>query len=176
MKKYAQISKEYGAEIDVRSLELATDSATIKDVCIDFLKRESFNGKNYDVLCVLYATAPLRNSKDIQQVVSLLDPGKCDFSLAVTQYDLPPHQALKKWGGDALAPFMPELISARADTVGELCVDNGSTYAVSVPAFIKQQSFYGQNLCGYDMPRNRSVDVDTQDDFDLVTYYAERIK
>ena len=44
--------------------------------------------------CVLYPTAPLRAAHDIRATVRLLQTPKCNFSIAVTDYDLPPHQAL----------------------------------------------------------------------------------
>ncbi len=170
----AEVSAQFGAEIDRRDPELATDSATVKEVCLDFLRREKRAGHDWDLLCVLYATAPLRNSEDIRQVVELIHPGRCDFAIAVTRYEMPPHQALRVLPDHHLEPMWPELVQARSDAIGELRVDNGSTYAVSVPAFLEHHSFYGPNLCGHEMPRERSVDIDTQEDFDLVSFYAER--
>jgi CMP-N-acetylneuraminic acid synthetase len=172
----AEVSAQFGAEIDRRDPALATDVASVKEVCLDFLRREEQAGRSWDLLCVLYATAPLRNSEDIRQVVELVDPGSCDFSIAVTRYEMPPHQALRVLSEQRLEPMWPELVQARSDEVGELRVDNGSTYAVSVPAFLEHQSFYGPGLCGHEMPRERSVDIDTPEDFELLSYYAERFK
>ena len=170
----AEVSARFGAEIDRRDPGLATDSASVKEVCVDFLQREAAAGHSWDLLCVLYATAPLRNSEDIRQVVELIKPGRCDFAIGVTQYEMPPHQALRVLSDHHLEPMWPELVQARSDAVGELRVDNGSTYAVSVPAFLEQQSFYGPNLCGHEMPRERSVDIDTREDLELLSFYAER--
>jgi len=175
-KEIADVSAHFGAETDARNPVLATDSASVKEVCLDFLRREEASGQLWDILCVLYATAPLRNSQDIRQVVELVNPGSCDFAIAVTCYELPPHQALRALPEHGLEPVWPELVQARSDEVGDLRVDNGSTYAVSVPAFIQYQSFYGPRLCGHEMPRERSVDIDTYDDFELVSFYAERQK
>jgi hypothetical protein len=50
---------------------------------------------------------------------------------------------------------------------------NGSTYAVSVPKFLSGRSFYGSTMRGYDMPRHRSVDIDTRDDLELALYFAK---
>jgi len=171
----AEVASQYGAELDMRDPGLATDSARVTDVCVDFLQREQAAGREYDVLCVLYATAPLRTAEYVEKVVSLIEPGSCDYALAVTRYELPPHQALRLMPDQSLAPMWPELVSQRADEIGELRVDNGSTYAVSVTAFLDNPSFYGPNLKGVEMPRERSVDIDTADDFELVSYYAERL-
>lgn len=164
-----EIAKQYSAEIDPRSDSLATDTAKISDVCLDFLDRNIC-----DVLCVLYATAPLRTAEDIQKTVGLITPEHCDFALAATHYDLPPHQALKYEGDGHVSPMWPEIVSARASDVGELVVDNGSTYAVSTSAFLEQKTFYGPNLKVHMMPRQRSQDIDEAIDLDLARFYAEK--
>lgn len=169
----ASIARQFGAEVDVRTESLATDTSTVAEVCIDYLEKETKRGNQYDLLCVLYATAPLRTAKDIQQVVGLIQANKCEFSIAVTEYDMPPHQALKVINGSGLEPMWPELINARVEAVGKLRVDNGSTYAVSMPTFLKSRNFYGPALCGHYMPRSRSVDIDTSEDYELAKYYAE---
>lgn len=170
----AEISANYGAEIDKRIPSLATDTATVLDVCVDFLMRGKSRGYEYDLLCALYATAPLRNVNDIRGVVNLVQPPECNFALAVTRYGQPPHQALKMLPDNALEPMWPELVNSQSDSIQRLCVDNGSTYAVSVPAFLEQRSFYGKALKGYEMPEERSVDCDTKKDLNFLNYLVAK--
>jgi CMP-N-acetylneuraminic acid synthetase len=169
----AEIAKYWGAEVDDRDLKLATDSATVAEVCLDFLNREEQLDQHYEILCVLYATAPLRLSTDVEGVVKLVEPSVCDFALAVTEYHLPPHQALKIESDNWLEPMWPDLVAARFDSLPPLRVDNGSTYAVSIPAFKQLSSFYGPNMRGYEMPRERSIDIDTKEDYVLARYYMD---
>ena len=174
-KEIASIAEHYGAQVEIRTESLACDTATVVEVCVDYLEKARAQGAEYNILCVLYATAPLRSARDVQQVVDLLQPEKCDFSIAVTEYDMPPHQALMMLDNLSLEPMWPDLINVRTSEFERLCVDNGSTYAVSVPAFLESRSFYGPNLRGYYMPRSRSVDIDTREDYDLARYYAESV-
>lgn len=170
----AAIAARYGAGIDRRDAGLATDSATVRDVCVDFLKRQQQAGNDYDVLCVLYATAPLRRAEDIAATVSLLREGECSFALAATHYPYPPHQALRMGQGGAVTPFFPDLVNLRAADVGEMVVDNGSTYAVLAKAFLKAPGFYGEPLKVHLMPHERSQDIDTADDLELALYYGRK--
>ena len=170
----AEVAQEAGAIVDKRDPELATDTAMVRQVCLDFLDREENAGRAYDQLCVLYATAPMRGAEDISSVVNLLVPGSCDFALAVTEYDMPPHQALKLLPDNWLEPMWPDIVAERADSIGPLRVDNGSTYAVNVAAFREYKSFYGPKLRGHPMPHWQSVDIDTPENFDLALYFAER--
>ena len=94
----------------------------------------------------------------------------------MTTYPLPPHQALRLAEDGTLAPMWPDLVNLRADKVGRLVVDNGSTNAAKVAAFRQHRAFYGPALRGHLMPRERSVDIDEQADYDLACYYAERLR
>jgi len=166
-KTIAKISRNYGAHVAIRPDNLATDSAKVVDVCLHFLEEEAKHGRNYDILCCLYATAPLRNEKDIRSTVALVENSDADFAMAVTEYHFPPHQALKTNHAGFLEPMWPTWNSKKSQEVPPLLVDNGSTYVVSVPEFCRTRSFYGSSLRGYVMPRTRSVDIDTKEDLQI---------
>ncbi len=104
--------------------------------------------------------------------MDLLKPVECDFAMAVCKSDRPVHQALK-FQDEMLTPIWPELIECNSQDVSEYVFGNGSTYAVSVSAFLKTQSLYGPGLRGYLMPQVRSIDLDTPEDIDLLNYYAD---
>ena len=162
-----EVARSFGAEIAERDSTLATDGARVSDVLLDFIDLEEEAGRNYEVLCCLFPAAPMRGSLDVAAVVDLVVPGECDFAIAVTEYDLPPHQALRLEDGGALRPMWPDLVDMRDEDVGPLVVDNGSTYAAHVPAFRKQRNFYGAPLSGHLMARERSVDINTAVDLEI---------
>jgi pseudaminic acid cytidylyltransferase len=171
----ADAARAAGAEIHQRDPSLATDAATLTQVCLDILDSEERAGHNYDTFACLYATAPLRRADDIAAVITLAERDDSDFALAVTTYPLPPHQALRMAEHGTLTPMWPDLVNLRADSVGKLVVDNGSTNAAKIVAFRKHRTFYGPGLAGHVMPRERSVDIDEKDDYDLACWYAERL-
>jgi pseudaminic acid cytidylyltransferase len=168
----AVAAERSGAIVDHRRPELATDTVGVVAVCIDFLEREARGGRPWQVMCCLYATAPLRSAEDIRATMALLSPEICDFAMAVTGFDHQPHQALQFAADGRLTPMWPELVERRASDLPVLRVGNGSTYAVSVPKFMSRRSFYGPTMRGYDMPRDRSVDIDTADDLALALHFA----
>jgi pseudaminic acid cytidylyltransferase len=171
----AAIAQRYGALVDRRAPALATDAATLVEVCLDFLDRETGAGREWTVLACLYATAPLRNAQDIRDTMALLQPGWCSFAMAVTQYDHAPHQALKFAAHGGLSPMWPDLVDRRASDLPALRAGNGSTYAVDTEAFRHQRSFYGPGLRGHEMPRERSIDVDSAADLDFAVWAAQKI-
>jgi CMP-N-acetylneuraminic acid synthetase len=171
----AGVAQAAGAEVLKRSPELAADTATVTDVCLDVLAKEEQAGRVYDVFACLYATAPLRRAEDVAAVLALLDSNSTNFAMAVVRWALPPYQALRIGEDRTLTPMWPELVELRASEVGPLVVDNGSTYAAKIEAFWKQKTFYGTGLRGHVMPRERSVDIDERQDYELACWYAEQI-
>lgn len=173
--EFAAIAREYGAEVDDRPPGLAGDKDTVASVCQDYLKREEEAGRSYDMLCVLYATAPMRGSADVKAVYDLIEPGVCHYALAVTEYAQPPHQALKRVSEEGdISPMWPELVAKRSDSLPDLLVDNGSTYCVMVEDFKQSGKFYDDTMRGHMMPRWKSVDMDTAEDFEISEFYARK--
>lgn len=170
----AKAGRAAGADVHRRDPSLATDAATLIEVCLDILASEERAGRPYDTFACLYATAPLRHADDIAAVVALAEQDGADFALAVAAYPLPPHQALRIADDGQLAPMWPDLVNLRADAIGRLVVDNGSTNVAKVAAFRTHRTFYGPRLAGHVMPRERSVDIDEQADYDLACWYGQR--
>jgi pseudaminic acid cytidylyltransferase len=171
----ADVARRCGAEIVLRRPELATDGATLTEVCLDFLDSEKVAGRDWLYLGCLYATAPLRHAQDVRATMNLLQPGHCSFAMAVTAFDHYAHQALAMGKDGALTPMWPELVERRASDLPPLRAGNGSTYGVEVAAFRRHKAFYGPGLRGHDMPPERSIDIDTQTDLDFALFCAQRM-
>ena len=169
------IARRFGADPVERKSTLASDTARVSEVLLDFLDQEEAAGRNYGIVSCLFAAAPLRRTEDVTAVIDLIKPGECHFSIAVTEYDLPPHQALKLEADGALHPMWPELVDLRDEQVGKLVVDNGSTYAATVDAFRKQKNFYGSPLRGHAMPRERSVDLNSAVDLEIAKVHYRQL-
>jgi len=152
------VAREAGAEVVQRPVDLASDTAGVVDVCVQVLGSIADRPKWF---CCLYPTAPLRSAADIRQTLEIVISCRSQFAMAVTDFDLPAHQALSLGDDGSAEPMMPELASLQGQAAPEIVVDNGSTYAADVDAFLRQRSFYGPGLCVHRMPRWRSVDIDT---------------
>lgn len=171
----ARVSETFGALISERPSNLASDTSTVAEVCLNLLEKERAEGRVYDVLCCLYATAPLRTAEDIAATMMLIAPGRCDFAISVTPYTHYAHQALRCDDLGCLEPMWPDLVFSTTDQIGQLVAGNGSTYAASVPAFIKSRTFYGPGMRGHVMPIMRSVDIDNREDFEMACCFAQKL-
>ena len=150
----------------IRKKKFLTPRSSVLSLCTDFLENEIYNGNKIDILCVLYATAPLRKSTDIINTYNLISD-TCHFSMAVSKYNLPYHQALNIKKNNIEYIWKNELLNNNSK-LNNVVVDNGSTYFVNVKSFLKEKTFYGKTLKTYEMPWHKSIDINNHYDFKLV--------
>lgn len=168
----ASIALKCGAKVEYRESSLAQDNSTVNEVLLSVLNKKQVENQLPDIFCCLYATSPLRNSEDIRNTVSLVSDGLCQQSMAVTEFDLPVHQAMQLANSKLLTPLFPQLINKRESEVEKIVVDNGSTYVSTVESFLKTKNLLAEGVLGYMMPRVRSVDIDEIDDLKMALFNA----
>lgn len=170
--KILDVSSNFGASTLKRQGALADDETTTAPVLLDALKVEESQGRQWDILVCLYATAPLRNAEDIRAVTQLVNPGVCDYAMAVCEADRPVHQAMTPQSDGSLTPVWSKFVDKNSEDAPRYLFGNGSTYAVFTPTFRASHTLYGPGLRGYEMPRERSVDLNTISDLELLNFYA----
>lgn len=169
----AEIVRHYGFETDKRPEHLATDRATVNQVTLDLIDRLEKENDCYDNVAMLYATAPMRNSEDIRNTMKLLEEEDTFFAMAVTHFIYSPYQALSKEKDDVLTYSFPLISKMKSQDLPEAYADNGSIYAAKIKK-MKEVGFAHAKTKGYIMPFVRSVDIDTQEDYELAMYLAEK--
>lgn len=163
----AAVARAAGAEVAKRPTELASDQATVNQALLAALATFEAEGRIWDELCCLYATAPLRTAEDIVAAHQLLDPPRVRFVISVTAYPFPAHQAMARDEGGFLRFLWPEIGAKRSSALPALVVDNGSTYWADTDAYRAQGSFFGEQLVGHKMPLQRSIDIDTAEQLEV---------
>lgn len=171
----AEVARAAGAEVLARPDALAGDRATMAQVCLHALDVLEAEGALPPAFCCLLATAALRRGEDIRAARARLVPGAADFVMATSEYSKSPLQALREDADGHLRLMWPELADLRPAERPRLVVDNGSTYWCRTDAFRRERTFYGSTLVGHPMPRERSIDVDTLDDLELLRCEAARL-
>jgi len=151
---------------------MATDSATVNQVLASVLCLLEQDHRCYQEICCLIATAPLRDKNHIINAHELLDPPRVEMVMGVTQYPLPPFQALARDSQGYLSLNWPTEGQLRSQELPRLLVDNGSTYWATTEAYQREHTFYGNRMVGYEMPFRHSIDIDTQEDLDLAEAIA----
>ena len=167
--KYAQIAKEYGAEVPfIRPAEYATDTALDIDVfkhALSYLKEK----ENYvpDIVVQLRPTYPIRNIQDIENMIKyLIEHPETDSIRCVAPAKEIPY---KMWFMDEkgfLKPVMKDIHECYNMPRQQLpnvyyqnaCIDVFRTTVVT-----EKNSMTGDVIAGYQM--NENFDIDTEEDF-----------
>jgi CMP-N-acetylneuraminic acid synthetase len=169
----ARVAEQHGADVVARDAALATSTATGVDVCLDAIARLEGQGERFDVLAFLLPTAPLRTADDLRAAWQRFVERDADFLMAVTDYAIPPFWALEERDG-YLRPYWGHEYLVKSQELPRVCVDNGAVYLARVDALRRERTFYGENLVGYWMPRDRSVDIDEPVDLALAEFFLAR--
>lgn len=171
-----QLCEEIGAAPDFfRPEEFATDTATLTSVCQFVLEEYQRRGQAYEEFCMLWATSPMRTAQDIIDSYQMLD-AQVDGVISVTDFDLPVFCAQKIDETHQLTPVFPDMLRLPGSAMPKVVCDNGSICWVKVDAFWKHGTWLMPTMKGYHMPRSLSVDLDTQEDWDLMEYYYNKQK
>lgn len=165
-----KIALLYGAkDTFLRPKELASDSSLAIDnyiYTLDRLKQEYHY--NIDNFIVLQPTSPLRTVEDIDSAITLFKSKNADsvISYCEEHHPISWHKYLKEDG--KLENIFPDTLNNRQD-VKPSYYPNGAIFIFSYD-LIKSGCYYSDNTYPFLMPRNRSVDVDTLEDFEYIEF------
>lgn len=173
-------SSEYGANYVIkRPSELATDTAPKIPVIQHCVREvERLTGMKFDTMTDLDATSPLRTIEDIELAVSLLechDNARNVITAAPARRS--PYFNLVEQTNERyvkLSKPLESTIVRRQDA--PRCYDmNASIYVWKRKAFYDSNlSVFTEQTMLYEMPEERSIDIDSELDFEIVELLAKK--
>ncbi|MFH1623604.1 MAG: hypothetical protein ABID54_00420 [Pseudomonadota bacterium] len=156
---------------------MAKNRCTLVQVCEHILGKEVL-GK-FDNFCCLYVTAPMRTAADIEMAYRHMLRMGFEGVMGVTKFVQPWWQALYKNKMNMWKPESMKLFDLREEqlieAVGLRVVGNGSMYWAKVGAFLEQKTWYLNELGVLQMPYERSIDINTEVDFELAEFFARKL-
>ncbi|MFC5970125.1 cytidylyltransferase domain-containing protein [Halomarina salina] len=163
----AAVARDHGAEVVERPADLATDDALVADALRHVLGELRDEGETADVVVMLEPTCPLRTPGDVQQCLDRLVSSDCDSVATFTEAGLNPHRA---WRFDDDGDPTPFLTGADPwqprQSLPESYELTGAVYAFERDALPKAgSSLLFERPGAVLLPRERSVDLDTELDF-----------
>ena len=170
-KKIAEISKNFGAKIPyLRPKALATDEAKTVDVVLDVVNyyNEKLNRK-FDVVIVLQPTSPLRKAKDIKNALNFFLKKKANAVISVCETDHSPKWANKLPKNLSMNSFLKsEVINTRSQDLEKYYRLNGAIYIIKTERLLVDENLFPKKKSfAFIMPTLRSIDIDTEIDFNL---------
>jgi CMP-N,N'-diacetyllegionaminic acid synthase len=169
----AEVACNFGCTVPfMRPSELATDESSTMDVVFHAL--EHLPG--FDVVLLLQPTSPLRTKTDIEECLRLLAFAPAVVSVRPSEDH--PYMIFEIDNCGSLKPYArpPNGQSLRRQDLPQSWCLNGAVYAAKTGWLKRNRSFVSFETIAYQMPSNRSIDIDTLADLtiaeDMMTLFA----
>lgn len=168
-RKYAEIAQQNGAEVPfIRPKELAQDDSLDIEVfvhALNYLKeKEQYEP---DIIVHLRPTYPLRNVKDIDNMIEiLLDNSSIDSVRCIVPVKDTPYKMWRKGDNGKLFPLLNDIEEAYnmpRQKLPQVYLQNACIDVIRATVITEQHSMTGKEIYGYEMIEN--YDIDTEDDF-----------
>ncbi|MEQ9109286.1 MAG: acylneuraminate cytidylyltransferase family protein [Rhodospirillaceae bacterium] len=160
-----------GVTVDNRPSALAADTTKSIEVMLEICRREEIENA-FDAIGMLLPTCPLRNSRDVINGFGMLTD-ETDSVVSFTEYEYSPLCAIRIEQGDVMKPVYepsPLFTETRTQDHEPMYKPNGGFYFSWITSLNKLESFYTGRVRSYVMPRSRSIDIDTEEDFALAEW------
>lgn len=170
--KIASVAKQFGAEVPfMRPLALAQDDTPGIEPVLHAI--EQLPG--YDWVLLLQPTSPLRSVEDIEAIIQFCREEGSPAAVSITEVSKHPFWMYQLDDQNHLQPLIlsrPEI--TRRQDLPSVYALNGALYLVRTDWLIQNQGFIGPETLGYVMPEERSVDLDTLQDWRWVEFLIEQ--
>ena len=174
-KRYASIALQYGAKVPfLRSEETATDTASTWDTVEEVLADYRGLGQEFDSFCVLQPTSPLRTAEDLINAYKLYEEKSTFAVVSVCEAEHSPLWCGHLPPNGEFIDFIDQSHMKQRQAGGKFYRLNGAIYIVNVERFKRDRYLYQKGSFAYVMDQSRSVDIDTELDFELVEFLLKR--
>jgi CMP-N,N'-diacetyllegionaminic acid synthase len=162
----AAIGSAAGLEVPfLRPGELALDSTPMVQVVLHAIQWLHARGQDYDAVCVLQPTSPLRSSGTIDRCISLLWERDVDSVISVrpvpAEYN--PHWVYFETPAGLLEPSIPGVEIPCRQQLPRAYHPDGSVFVARTQIVIGERSLKGKRTLGAVSPEQEAVDLDTEE-------------
>ncbi|WP_227762467.1 cytidylyltransferase domain-containing protein [Zhaonella formicivorans] len=165
----ALVAKNADAEVPfIRPSELATDGAKSMDVVQHAMRWIERYDQKYDLVMVLQPTSPLRKAIDILNALNVLIKKNANAVVSVCETEHHPWWCNTLPENGSMEHFIRhDIINTNRQELPIFFRLNGAIYLAKWDFLKTQGSWFGQSTFAYKMPRERSIDIDTELDFHI---------
>ena len=174
----AETAKSFGAEAwFIRPDEMATEEAPKLPVIRHaFMESEKYYRQQFDVLIDLDATSPLRNVDDIIKAYRQFVADNADILITACPSKVNPYfNMVELENGRIRKVITLDPRPKRRQDAPEVFVMNASIYIWKRKAILEYDTLYTDKTSLYVMPEERSVDIDTELDWEFVEFITGKL-
>ena len=165
------LARDQGATVLRRPTEMGSDSAEVDPLIIWSIEQLALDNLGSALFTLLYCTAPLRTAQDIISNVELVSSGKFDSALSLVETS----DYLWEMRGGIFAPtnYDPKSRAARQEEDWNQFKENKAVYTFKAIDLISSGCRINGRVGASFMPADRSIDIDTLEEFHIAEAIAK---
>ncbi len=156
-----------------RPAELADETSRAADFALHALQELDDPAASIEAVAILQCTSPFTAPEDVAGAVELLARTGAESVVTVAAADAAHHPLkMKRLEGERLLPYLEDDRLSPSHELERLWVRNGSVYAFRRD--VVERALEAEDVRGYEMPPERSFDIDTPRDLAFAEFLVER--
>jgi len=171
----ACLAEMLGAEVPfLRDKKLADDFTPVSKVTADALRQLDPKGDQYFYVCQLMPNCPLRTADDVKESFSQIVASNAIAQISVSRFGWQtPWWAMKMCEGFFLEPLFQKDAWRRSQDLESLFCPTGAVWWAQSASLIKHENFYMPGVTGWEIPWQRAMDIDTEEDWKMAEFLLE---
>ena len=171
--KVKEISESYNINIPrLRPDNLSTDSASSDDV----IKYELNGAGNFDIICMLQPTSPLRNEKHINDSLKLYEENNVNSLVSVVSVDAYHPLRMKKIENNKLVNYIDQGFEDMRprQSLPKVYIRNGAIYLCKRDLILHENKIVDNSCIPYEMNQSESVNIDSEIDLIIADHFIKK--
>jgi N-acylneuraminate cytidylyltransferase len=172
----AAVGRSCGAEVPfLRDAGLADDQTPVSAATVDALQR--LGADSFEHVAQLMPNCPLRIAEDIRSSHGAFVASGAPAQLSVARFGFQnPWWAVRRDPRGRLVPLFSDRITARSQDLPELFCPTGAVWWVQTAVLLRERTFHVPGRTGWELPWQRAMDIDTEDDWQLAEQLLRRAR
>lgn len=163
----ADAARAHGAEVPfLRDAALADDVTPVSAATVDTLRRLDPAGDRFAAVCQLLANCPFVVADDVVDSLRQFEATGAEAQMSVVRYGWQnPWWALRRDERYVIDPLFAERLAQRSQDLPELFCPTGAVWWARADTLRRAGTFHVPGRTGWEMPWQRGLDIDTEDDW-----------
>ncbi|MEH6588500.1 MAG: pseudaminic acid cytidylyltransferase [Halioglobus sp.] len=175
-REIAAVARMLGADVPfLRSAETSDDHATTSDVLLEVLRCYAEEGREFDLVCCLYPTAPFVQPQSLSEGRARLLDSDFDVMMPVAAFSYPIWRSLKRGDEGCIQMNFPENLDVRSQDLPQAYHDAAQWYWFFADKFLRDRVLLGAFTGSIVLPATQVQDIDNEEDWMLAEIKHERI-
>jgi CMP-N-acetylneuraminic acid synthetase len=177
----AEVVRSLGGDVPfMRPENLSGDMAlSLPVIQHAVMHMETANKKKFDFVVMLQPTSPFRTAGDIDECINLLIESGADSAISVVNVGANHPLRMKRVvATNHLVNYVDQGMEDMRprQSLPPVYIRNGAIYAARRETLMEHNSFVGDDCRAYIMPKDRSINIDTEDDLIIAEHYIQKYR